>query len=247
MLPLRPLHPITTLTLLLSLSLFCFRLTSAVCCTSKDNGYCYDNNRMKGYCCGHGSCNLFCCACSGGESSSSPSPALQTSCCIPRHAYLTPELRLTLTKSTGCLGGPVIPTPPRARALANLDGRDVTTDSEINTSSTENSNNMILSQYAVCHASTGPSIFSGDEDCGSQLFHLLDTEGAGKISLAQYLGWHALRGYAADTDDEFMLGAAEYFHRYVPTVSGWSERRVDADYLVLGSMRIRMGSWMRWR
>lgn len=131
--------------------------------------------------------------------------------------------------------------------LADLDSRDVTIDSEINTSSNDNGNNLMLSQYAVCHASTGSSIFSGDEDCGSQLFHLLDTEGAGKISLAQYLGWHALRGNGADTDDEFMLDAAEYFHRYVPTVSGWSERRVIADCLILGSMRIRMGSWMRWR
>lgn len=77
----------------------------------------------------------------------------------------------------------------------------------------------MASQYAVCTASTGSSIFTGDEDCGSQLFQSLDTEGVGKISLVQYLGWFASKhggsGDIGDLEGESVIGAVEYFHRYV--------------------------------
>lgn len=93
--------------------------------------------------------------------------------------------------------------------------RGIDTDSDSAVSSLSQS----PSQYAVCTASTGASIFSGDEDCGAQLFHTLDTEGVGKISLAQYSDWRAgnrgVTGMNTDADEEFMLETAEYFYRYV--------------------------------
>lgn len=131
--------------------------------------------------------------------------------------------------STGCLGSPRTTKSHGNRGLSGSDNgsNDTEFDSfEVGPSLAAGGS----TQYQVCTAATGASIFSGDDDCGAQIFRSLDDEGTGKLSFSQYLRWHRGRGLGGagtgrasigegdiegDEEDEYLIGAREYFLRYV--------------------------------